>query len=304
MAVDVLEDRQLLFEKLLELMKLFDSFCKKHDIKYYACGGTLLGSVRHKGFIPWDDDVDIAVPRADYNRMKAIMEKEPLPEPFFFQTPKTDKGYPKGFARIRNSNTTEIPYDDVAMKCNRGVFIDIFPLDNIPDDEKKFQKQIKQMQRARLFMNCYARYNSGFGAEYTTTVKKIAYYMMVPLFKMRLLTMSKLYANFEKAASRYSNVKTKRQSIIACIYYNPRFIYSVKDHSDKVDGVFEDMIIPLPVGYESILRNAYGDYMTPVKAPSQHGDLVFSATVPYEKYIEEHFDELKAHWIKQTETGR
>ena len=151
-------ERRQLFDVLLDLLNEFNRVCAEHNITYYAFGGTLLGAIRHKGFIPWDDDVDIIVPRKDYDKLKKIADRGAFLRPYFFQSPSTDAGYPKGFCRLRNSSTTEIPFDDVAMKCNRGIFIDIFPLDVVPDDERKFLRQKKKLTKIRQFLNSYARY--------------------------------------------------------------------------------------------------------------------------------------------------
>ncbi len=298
----VSDEKQQLFDKLLELLSQFDKVCNEYGIKYYVFAGTMLGAIRHNGFIPWDDDVDVFLPRKDYNRLKAVMKNHELEAPFFFQSPETDIGYPKGFCRLRNSDTTEIPYDDVAMNCNRGIFIDIFPIDKVPDDENLFKKQIKKLKRIRLFMNSHARYYSGFGAQYTTNVKKIAYYLSVPLFKLHIITMKRLFEKYEKVASMYENKETKKCGTITFSFDNPRFIYETNCF---IGGVlkhnFEMIKVPIPEKYDNILKHTYGDYMTPVQAPTEHGELVFSSTIPYTQYVKSHMEELKQRWITQTE---
>lgn len=305
MAYVVTAEKQELFSVLLDLLKELNRVCSENDITYYAFGGTMLGAIRHKGFIPWDDDVDIILPRKDYDRLKEVADKGAFGEPYFFQSPSTDKGYPKGFCRLRNSNTTEIPYDDVAMNCNRGIFIDIFPLDILPDDEKERGKQKKQLSTLRLFMNSFARYYSGFGVKGTTRLKSMAYYCTLPLFKMRILTTDKLFRKFEKTASRYSKTENNIAGAVTLLFGNDRFIYDRKLWEGNTIWVdFENIKIPVPEYYDDILKHSYGDYMTPVQEPTNHGDLLYSTKIPYEEYIKENYEMLKDNWYKRTEVGR
>ena len=305
MPYEVTPEKQGLFDKLLDLLKEFNRICEENDIKYFVFAGTMLGAIRHKGFITWDDDVDVIVPRSEYNRLKKIAAEGAFKDPYFFQSPSTDKGYPKGFCRLRNSNTTGIPYDDVAMKCNRGIFIDIFPLDILPDDEKKRSKQIKKLHNTRLLMNSFARYYSGFGVAGTTKAKAVAYYLTLPLFKLGILSMDKLYRRYERIASRYMDSDGKYAGTIAFSFENRRFIFEKKWWDGRVIPVdFEDMKVPVPEDYDTLLHHSYGDYMTPVQEPTNHGELLFSVEIPYEEFIEKHFDELKAGWYRRTEKGR
>ena len=121
--------------KLIEI-DLLDNFikvCKKYDLKYYVIGGTLLGTVRHKGFIPWDDDIDVAMPRNDYIRFEKIAAKE-LPNYIFFQTRNSDPEYYLTMGKLRNSNTTFVETSVKNLNINHGIFIDVFPLDYYPEN--------------------------------------------------------------------------------------------------------------------------------------------------------------------------
>ena len=109
--------------------------CDKLKLRYYVVGGTLLGAVRHKGFIPWDDDIDLGMLREDFN---IFLEKAPalLPDHMFLQTIWTDSGYLAPYAKVRNNNTTFIESTVAHQNMNHGVFVDIFPLDYYPEDDK------------------------------------------------------------------------------------------------------------------------------------------------------------------------
>ena len=116
----------------LDMLEKLLSVCKKHDIKIFASGGTMLGAVRHQGFIPWDDDIDMMMFRDDYEKLCKVAQEE-FEYPYFFQTEYTDVGSLRGHAQLRNSATTGILAGERNQKYsfNQGIFLDIFPLDNI-----------------------------------------------------------------------------------------------------------------------------------------------------------------------------
>ena len=117
--------QEIMLETLVEL----DRICKKHNINYWLSSGTLLGAVRHGGFIPWDDDVDLCMLKEDYELFLQVAQSE-LPKTMFLQTTKSDKAYPYDSAKIRNNKATIIEKHEVGKKVqyNQGVFIDIFPM--------------------------------------------------------------------------------------------------------------------------------------------------------------------------------
>ncbi|AMO78185.1 LicD family protein [Pseudomonas citronellolis] len=112
--------------KILEILKAVHALCEKHELKYFMLGGTLIGAVRHQGFIPWDDDIDIGIPRIDYE--KFIKVSCELPKPFILSHPDNDPEYVYPYAKCYDSSTTVT--EDFALPFTRGVWIDIFPIDN------------------------------------------------------------------------------------------------------------------------------------------------------------------------------
>lgn len=133
--------------KLVQMLKDFHAFCVKHNLCYYVIGGTCLGAVRHQNIIPWDDDVDVGMPRQDYQRLLEIVKTEPIGENYIVEAPleKEDNDYL--WAKMYNKTTTLIEL--TKKKIKRGVFIDIFPLDGAGDDFKKAERHVHKITRVR-----------------------------------------------------------------------------------------------------------------------------------------------------------
>src|SRR5699024_6110897 len=130
----------------LEILKEFDRFCKEHNIKYQLYAGTLLGAIRHKGFIPWDDDIDIAMTRDQYER---FLEKYINNERYFLQNFQTDYNYFRQFSRLRKNNTVFRQEQYSNLDIHHGIFIDIFPLDNVEEtyDKEKYRLSTNSVLR-------------------------------------------------------------------------------------------------------------------------------------------------------------
>lgn len=128
-------DIKKLWNVELGLLEEFERVCAKYNLKYYADGGTLLGAVRHKGFIPWDDDIDIQMMASDYKKLCEVANKE-FREPFFFQSYVTEEIFPPWHAKLRDSRTTGCTEFEKILRpmWNKGIFLDIFPLYYVPDN--------------------------------------------------------------------------------------------------------------------------------------------------------------------------
>lgn len=171
-----IEMKQVWFAEL-QLLEKFIDVCNKHGLSYQLVGGSLLGAIRHKGFIPWDDDIDVGMLRPDYDRFVQLAKNE-LEAPFFLQTPLTDPGRNIDYVQIRNSATTAIDlrYVDDHNTFNQGIFIDIFPIDGVGSDEV-LQKQEKQQQFIRRV------YGSAFKTN-ATGKAKIKHYVSNAIYKI------------------------------------------------------------------------------------------------------------------------
>ena len=120
----------------LDILKVFDKFCREHDLHYSLYAGSLLGAVRHKGFIPWDDDLDVCMSRADYDRLIALWEQA-QPKGYILQNKENSPNFWQSFSKIRKDHTTFLQGQREAGQYHTGIFLDIFPLDRIPNGRLK-----------------------------------------------------------------------------------------------------------------------------------------------------------------------
>ena len=141
----VTEKMKRIWAVQLDLLREFKQICEENGLRYFLWSGTLLGAVRHQGFIPWDDDIDVAMPREDYDRFRSLAGQG-LKKPYELQTNENDSGiFRGGLMRFRNSDTTGVEIQDVERFCNWGIWIDILALDYIYKDEAKRGEQFRKI---------------------------------------------------------------------------------------------------------------------------------------------------------------
>ena len=264
----------------IDLLFQLDKICKKYNLKYFADGGTLLGCIRHNGYIPWDDDIDICMTRSDYAKLCEIAPTE-LEYPYFFQNERTDPGCVWGHSKLCNSNTTMIldSYKKRNFKFNQGIFIDIFPQDNVPDDEieqKKFFEKLQKLKKASKVFR--GRSHVDFGEK---NILKILYSRVVNFLGIKNFS----YFKFEKLCQKYNGQKCK---YCASISFKPerRIGFKPTISLEKASNrKFEFFEIPCPDNYEWILSDYFGDWHTPIKGASMHGSVFIDTDKSYKEYI-------------------
>ena len=243
------QDLKHLQSVLLSIMKQIDKFCTEHNIFYYLNGGNALGAVRHKGFIPWDDDFDIMLKYDDYERFLKICRKELDPEKWIIQ--EAWKDWPGCFSKIRLKNTylKDVgEWEGIPME-KRGIYIDIFPLVYSPD------KKIP-----RLFQYIVAKLLSSYSLTkkgYTTKsiLKKIS------LLTSKILSIRPLHTLFKKYVFKYDKDAI---NTIGSLFGMSRFhnaFYSKKIFGNPVYLPYEDTTLPLPTLWDKYLSQTFGDYM-------------------------------------------
>lgn len=274
----------------LDLLNEFSRVCEKHQLKWFVHAGTMLGAIRHHGFIPWDDDIDVVMPRCDYERLCALGPQE-FKHPYFYQTEETDRFFARNFARLRNSNTTAIlewerhfdyPY-------NQGIFVDIFPIDNIPDGEAERKDYFAQLtmlnDKAWQWRNMVFFYRPKKDKGW---IKRNNYFLKHLWYKYLSKKKGDYHYYLEKhhaLITRYDQLSMEcvGESIIAPL---GRWVWK-REWVEEVKMVpFEMLEVPVPVGYEECLKAGFGEsWRIPKQVHNLHGNVLFDVDKSYTEYL-------------------
>lgn len=271
---EVSEKMKKVWAVQLDLLDYFDKLCRKHNLRYYVDYGTLLGAVRHQGFIPWDDDIDVVMFRDEYEKLKMIAQDE-IEFPYFFQNSYTDRMI-WALSKLRDSRTTAIEFPDFPLEFHQGIFIDIFPLDDVPDD-MNMKPIVGEMQR-ELWLSLVNPDGLKEAVECGNRLILDADIIM-GLLQMSIRERMKMFEDFNAARCGMSS----RVSFITDEFMGVPGVLR-EWYSDTVYLPFEDRMVPAPVGYDHVLRSRYGDYMTPAQIPNQHDGIFYDPDVPYTYY--------------------
>lgn len=262
----------------LEMLSLFKEVCDRNGLRFWLDSGTLLGAVRHRGYIPWDDDIDVIMLRNDYDRLVSIAQDE-FKSPYVFQTAYTEDNFVRGHAQIRDVRTTGIIPSEINKSFNQGIFIDVFVLDYIPDDETEYLRQEKRAGHFRYRLELAATPLRDFRFNLSRLFKSIRYKAMYPTRKK----FNELYSAYEDVF-RQNNAENCTHVATSAWKYRS-FKRSSRFYEGSVMMRFEYLEMPVPSGYDELLTLLYGDYMKPVKAPNQHGEVIFDPDTPAEATI-------------------
>lgn len=241
----------------LDMLKEFDRVCRKHDIKYTVLGGTMLGAVRHSGFIPWDDDADLGMLREEYEKFKKVMS-ELNPNICYFQDHTTDPNYRWGYGKLRRKGTEYVRVGQEHLKCKTGIFIDVFPLDDCPKSTigQMFQDFYCFCCRKILWSEVGRVACNGFYKYWFLLLSKIPVHYAFSLLKM-----------YTRRSKNEKNclVRTLCFTSIGKLYYKhplkQRYGLPKKWFVDCVEYDFEKIKIMGSREYDEVLSFWFGDYM-------------------------------------------
>lgn len=236
----------------LELLVEFDELCQKHNIKYVLGGGSLLGAVRHQGFIPWDDDADVNMLREDYEKLLAISNTIEYKEERKIISLK-DKSFARNFARYVRTDYHKNEEGFEETDCP-WVGIDIFPIDYVPEDDALFEKQVKKLAFIRnLLLTSVTVPNSG-----TSFAKKMTKNILRPFTK--LIGSFKLAEMMDRECQRYNNCDHTYVAGVSGMY-GLRERWKKEQYDPVVRLPFEGHSFPAPANYDIYLSNLYRNYM-------------------------------------------
>ena len=250
--VDKKDNLKRLQQVELSILKDFDQFCKENNLKYYLTYGTLLGAVRHKGFIPWDDDVDVFMKGEDYIKLEEIYNKVNTNKKYFLQDLSSEKNYYLLWDKIRLNNTLFVEKGWEDNEINNGIFIDIFPLIEVPSNKisnKLFSSKFKLLH---ILTDLKLKNNKRY-ANYGLSGK----------------ILSKIFSIIPKKVRNKYIIKTVKK---LCLYKSNSNKYATfdMDYNFKLNKgnfdkqvllPFEDTKLCVPIGYEEVLKKCYGNYL-------------------------------------------
>lgn len=269
----------------LDLLQNLLDICKKYNLSFCMGGGSLLGAIRHKGFIPWDDDIDVYMLRSDYSIL--MKHADEFKSPYFLQNTYTERSFFRTHAQLRNSSTTAMLKSDLGRKYNQGIFLDIFPLDGVELDTSASIKQQKDMDNFQTKLSAYQSYISIKNLIQIGVIVNPKQLLRVLFNRLRYFEKrTELMKEFENLCSQFSNPETLLWGNRTLVFMSPKSRRPYKEWKDLTFVDFEFLKVPIPRSYDEMLTQQYGDYMKPAKAPSMHGGFaILDPERSYKKYI-------------------
>jgi len=255
----------------LEILEALLRVCGQRHLRCYAIGGTLLGAVRHQGFIPWDDDIDVIMPREDYDKL-IDLGSDAFNEPFHLQSPLTESGFWRSHLQVRKTGTVGCIPDDVKRPCGKGVFIDIFVLDGLPPPG--FRRALHLIKLRVMNKIGYLAMDANCGNfQCHGFVDRIL--MRSLSFLWRAVDLKHLFRRFCKVAAEYPLAESDISAHTTFKFFAGKE-WRREWFGEPVLLPFESIRIPCPPQSEQILKKQYGEdcLEMPKQLPPSHGDVI------------------------------
>lgn len=233
----------------LDILKDIHAFCKAEGLVYSVAYGTLIGAVRHKGFIPWDDDIDIMMPRRDYDRFCRTYGHE------YYKVASTDTilTYPIPYAKVYDSRTRV--REHVEYPTEYGISVDVFPVDNVPDDPKTRSRLYARKKRLNI-LHVLKITSVSRNRSFVKNAALAVAHILLAVFNMR-----RLVRKMDMLSASYSNVDTRDASVVVCNDCSERWILPASMYKETIEVEFEKTKVCAPKYYHEMLTSVYGDYM-------------------------------------------
>ena len=272
----------------IDLLFEFIRICNKYGLKWYMGGGSMLGTVRHKGYIPWDDDIDLNLFRKDYDKFCEVAKNE-IMAPYYFTDGTKDKGVFRAYAQIYNTNTTCIMANSVNVKrsFNQGISIDIFPIDNVPDNSREraeFTKKVDARTIPCRWLYGHVGYylpkkNEGIIARCKHVVAVSIARIIWPLFH------SKWSNQLLDLMRKYQDVTTTEMiADLSMAPFEERRLWKREWYKETLKMPFEWFLVNVPSGYDQWLTKHYGYWKCYEKGTALHLAAIYDPEKPYTEY--------------------
>lgn len=238
-------------EKLLSMLKWFHDYCNNHELTYYIVGGSMLGAIRHGGFIPWDDDIDVVLPRPDYDRLINLFQNKI--DHYLLESPYTgNDDFYYTYAKLYDTDTTLV--ERTKRNCRRGLYIDVFPLDGIGKTEKEVDKNFLKVDILNMFLmtrTCAITKRRGFLKNASIAVSRI-----IPQF---IVNDHKLVLQVDKVAASFGYEESKYVANLMGAYRKME-VMEKSIFGKPTEYQFEDIVVNGVEKYEEFLTHIYGDW--------------------------------------------
>ena len=271
----------LLQEKILDIYKKIAQICIENNISFYAIGGTCIGAIRHRGFIPWDDDLDIAIPIEQYEKFKTCM-KAYLPSNLYLYDPEEKKEYRYVFCKVCDRDTTFVEESEKQyLQAYKGIFVDVMPISGVPskaEEKKEFVHKILTYYKFNYIFR--------FPLKDMESIKQKAVWLFIHILYF--------YKPFHVFSDRWTEMLKKNPFETAeCVGYVwntkiKRLVFPKAFFSDYTEMPFEDTTIRCPIDYDGYLTQQFGDYMKipPENQREQHHPYIVDLEHSYQEYID------------------